>query len=288
MMDFADRLLPARPDIAAKHLRGQVEAERFVKGDRLSVTASLLDLTLVPDPGAERQTQLLHGERFMVYETREDGLSWGQSERDGYVGYVASAGLSQIRPVGQTVTALWSHVYPEPKDRARPQAELPYLAQIATSGESGNYARLRDGGYVPRRHLAPIEGDFTAQAERFIGVPYLWGGRSARGIDCSSLVQLAIQATGLDAPRDSDMQLALLGEHLDPDADLQRGDLIFWHRHMGVMRDADTLLHANAHHMAVAFEPLAETIARIARNGGGDVTGRKRLRVWKKRKPARS
>jgi cell wall-associated NlpC family hydrolase len=130
---------------------------------------------------------------------------------------------------------------------------------------------------VPRAHLAPVAGDFVAQAERFLGAPYLWGGRSARGIDCSALVQLALLAAGREAPRDSDMQAALLGTELPARAALRRGDLVFWKGHVGIMRDRDTLIHANAHHMAVAAEPFGPAAARIAAAGGGPVTGRRRL-----------
>lgn len=273
---FANRLCPARPDLAAARLQGRVEAARFVEGTRRRVGASLLDLTLVPDPAAECATQLLPGEVFTVYETRDDGLAWGQCEADGYVGYVAAAGLGPDRPAGRLVTALWSHVYAEPTLRARVIADLPMLADVEATGTEGAYAALAGGGYVPAAHLAPVPGDLVAMAARLIGVPYLWGGRSARGIDCSGLVQLAMAAAGLPAPRDSDMQAALIGQPLDPEAPLQRGDLVFWRGHVGILTGADRLLHANAHAMAVAGEPLAEAVARITSSGGGPVTARRR------------
>ncbi|TPE52649.1 C40 family peptidase [Amaricoccus solimangrovi] len=273
---FARRLVPARPDLAADHLRGSVTAERYVPGTRYAVGAPLLDLSLTPDPEAGRDTQLLHGESFVVYETREDGLAWGQAELDGYVGYVAAEGLVAPRSRGQRITALWSHCYPAPLTRAKPVLELPFLAEVPVAGTSADFARLRDGRHVPRPHLAPVEGDFVDQAARFLGVPYLWGGRSARGLDCSALVQLALLATGIEAPRDSDMQAALLGEALAPDAPARRGDLVFWKGHVGILTDPETLLHANGHHMAVAREPLGLAIERIAAAGGGGVIARRR------------
>jgi cell wall-associated NlpC family hydrolase len=150
------------------------------------------------------------------------------------------------------------------------------LADVAAAGEEGAYVGLVGGGYVPAAHFAPVPGDLVAIAGRLTGVPYLWGGRTARGIDCSGLVQLAMAAAGLPAPRDSDMQAALIGKPLDPEAPLQRGDLVFWRGHVGILTDADRLLHANAHAMAVAEEPLAEAVARIAASGGGPVTARRR------------
>jgi cell wall-associated NlpC family hydrolase len=277
MTPFPGRLLPARPDLAAEHLRGRVVAARFVAGTRCCVRPALLDLTLTPEPGAELATQLLHGERFIVYERRPDGLAWGQAELDGYVGYVAASALGAVQSPGQRITAVWSQVYPRPAVRARVQSELPFLAEVAIAGTTGAFARLRAGGHVPRAHLAPLSGDFVDQAERFVGTPYLWGGRSARGIDCSGLIQLALLAVGRAAPRDSDMQAALLGAELPARAALRRGDLVFWNGHAGIMRDRDTLIHANAHQMAVTAEPFAAVAARVAAAGGGPVIARRRL-----------
>jgi cell wall-associated NlpC family hydrolase len=240
------------------------------------VTAALLDLTAAPEPQAELATQLLHGEAFTVYETRGDGLAWGQAALDGYVGYVSAAGLGPAGEPGRRTTALWSQIYPRPKIRARAETELPFLAEVSGEEAEDGFVRLREGGYVPRPHLEPVAGDFVAQAERFLGVPYLWGGRSARGIDCSALVQLALIACGVPAPRDSDMQAAMVGSLLEPDATPRRGDLVFWKGHVGILRDDTTLLHANAHHMAVASEPLETAVTRIAAAGGGPVTARRR------------
>jgi len=268
---FAARLRPARADLAAEQLRGQVAAATFVRGHPMRVMPALLDLTVTPDRGAERATQLLHGESFIAYEIRPDGLAWGQAELDGYVGYVDAASLGRHRGPGRRVTALWSHVYASPSARAQVQAELPLFASVHVSGSTGAYYKLRDGGFVPRPHLEPVPGDHVTHAERFVGVPYLWGGRSVRGIDCSGLVQLALLASGKTAPRDSDMQAALVGAPLRAGAALRRGDLIFWAGHVAIVRDPDTLIHANGHHMAVVVEPMRATLARI-----GPVTVRRR------------
>jgi hypothetical protein len=240
------------------------------------VAAELLDLTMEPAPEAERWTQLLHGEAFRVF-AEEGGFAWGRSEVDGYVGYVPAAGLGAPVAEGRAVTALAAPVYPGPSIKLRERALLPWLARVAVEGEAEGFARLAGGGCLCSQHLAPVAGDFVAQAARLLGVPYLWGGRSPRGLDCSALVQLALAATGVGAPRDSDMQEAWLGEALPETAPPARGDLVFWKGHVGIMEDAATLLHANAFHMAVAREPFAEAAARIAASGGGPVTARRRL-----------
>ncbi len=276
---FAARLLPARPDLAASHLEDRGTAARFAEGTPRAVIAPLLDLAATPDPRAERATQLLHGEGFVVY-AEEEGLAWGQSLADGYVGWVAAEGLGQPIPEGAQVTALAAHVYPAPDIKRRPVAALPFLARLALDEAAApptGFAALRGGGYVCSAHLAPRAGDAVDHAERFLGVPYLWGGRSAAGLDCSALVQLALAAAGVAAPRDSDMQAALLGEPLPEHQPLRRGDLVFWRGHVGIVADDGLLVHANAHHMAVSREPLAEVEARVAQAGGGPVTGRRRL-----------
>ncbi len=274
---FADRLVPARPDLAAEHLRGRVVASAFAVGLARRVTAPLLDLTVTAEPGATRATQLLHGETFTVYEQRPDGRAWGQAALDGYVGYVDAGHLGPVIGTGRRITALWSHFYAKPLVQGEVTHDLPFLAEVPVAGTSGGFARLRGGGFVPTAHLAPVPRDFVAVAERFLGVPYLWGGRSTRGIDCSGLVQLALLATGRAAPRDSDMQAALVGLELGAKTPAQRGDLVFWRGHVGMMRDAETLLHANAFHMAVAAEPLAAVVSRVMGSGGGAIVTQRRL-----------
>ena len=242
------------------------------------MTAPLLDLTTTPDPASERATQLLHGETFTVYERRPDGRAWGQAALDGYVGYVDSRHLGRVIGSGRRVTALWSHLYERPLVRGAIAHELPFLAEIPVCGTSGAFAKLRGGGFVPTAHLAPLAGDFVAQAERFVGVPYLWGGRSVRGIDCSGLVQMVLLATGRIAPRDTDMQAALLGAEIGaPDAAAPRRPRVLEGPRRDHARRQELLLHANAHHMAVASEPLAAVVARVWRRGGGAITARRRL-----------
>lgn len=277
---FARRLVAARPDLAAAHLKGQVTAQAYTSGVLRIVTAPLLDLRLSPEEEMGLATQLVHGEPFTVYETRFDGLSWGQSGWDGYVGYAATDGLEAPRRVSGEllrVTARSSHIYGRPDIKAAVRTVLPCLAEVATIGTGGGFAELAGGGFVPVAHLAALEGDAVDMARRFLGVPYLWGGRSAAGIDCSGLVQIALTAAGSGGVwRDSDMQEALLGMRLAPDAPAQRGDLVFWKGHVGITTGEGSVIHANAHHMAVSEEPLAAVIARIEASGGGPVTCRRR------------
>lgn len=272
---FAARLLPARADLAAEELRGRVTATHFARGEPRRVTTALLDLTSTPDPRAERATQLAYGEVFVVYEDRTDGLVWGQAALDGYVGFVDSGALATAPGPRTRLTAPWSHIYETPSARGRNLGDLPCLSEIPVAGTSGDFARLRGGGFVPRQHLAPI-ADWVGVAEKFAGAPYLWGGRSILGIDCSGLVQVAMLAAGRPALRDSDMQATLVGTPLATRSRLARGDLVFWKGHVGIMIDRTILLHANAHHMAVAYEPLETAISRIAAAGGGPVTGKRR------------
>jgi cell wall-associated NlpC family hydrolase len=156
---------------------------------------------------------------------------------------------------------------------------LPFGARVSITGAAERFAVTQSGGHIPARHLAPvaaIEDDFVTVAERFLGTPYLWGGKTSLGLDCSGLAQVALTACGIACPRDSDMQEQALGAPLDANANLQRGDLLFWKGHMGIVRDPTTLVHANAYHMAVALEPIADAIPRI-RASDGPPTAVKRL-----------
>ena len=270
MMDR--RRTPIRHDIAAEHLRGQVEGREFVEGVPTQVGVSLLNLAVNADPNSGMATQLLFGEGFTVYDRIPDlGLSWGQSDRDGYVGYVASEGLMAPVKGQKQITALSALIYSKPDLKSQPVGAYSMGCRVAVEAEENGYARLGEGMFTPLVYLGPVAGDFVSVAEKFIGVPYLWGGRSYFGLDCSALVQISMQAVGLDAPRDSDMQAAELGEVIS--APSKRGDLGFWDGHVGIMQDANTVLHANAHHMAVVSEPLADVVGRSA----GPITVTRRL-----------
>jgi cell wall-associated NlpC family hydrolase len=278
-MKIDPRITAARPDLAASHLSGAVEADRFVEGRAMRVALPLLPLTMKPDPDAPLDTQLLMGEGFTIYDMDDQtGLAWGQSARDGYVGWVPQAGLEAPAKVTHHVTQPLALLYAEPEMKGRPVDALPYLAQVEVVGQSGRWLELAEGVWVPGRHLsdAPDAGDWVALAERFIDAPYLWGGRSAMGLDCSALVQLARLGAGHDCPRDSDMQQAL-GREVPLDGPFQRGDLVFWKGHIGIMLDEEIMLHANAFHMAVRRERLSLARDRIEAQGDGPMTAARRL-----------
>lgn len=267
------RLTPARPDLAARYLEGKVNAARFVDGETFEVIAPLAPLRDAPRTDAMLQTEALQGERVTVYDRPGDGWAWGQLESDGYVGWLPDAVFGPVGPVPtHKVAALRTFVFPGPSIKLPPRAALTLGTTLAVARIEDNFAITNDGGYLPAQHLAPlahIEPDFVAVAERFVGTPYLWGGKSSLGIDCSGLVQISLAAGGIRAPRDSDMQEASLGADvpLSHIAQLRRGDLLFWKGHVAIARDATTLVHANAHHMATAVEPTHAAVARIAAAG---------------------
>jgi cell wall-associated NlpC family hydrolase len=272
------RLNAYRPDLADDALRGRVDAPRYVKGERRQVVAPVLPVRREPRFDATLDTEALLGETVTVFDESE-GWAWVQLARDGYVGYMPSDGLSR-NIVGPThrVATLRTYVYLEPDGKAPALSLLSLNARVTCEAEAGKFLALAGGGFVPVRHLAP-EGeaapDHVAVAESFLGAPYLWGGRTSVGLDCSGLVQLAAEAAGHFCPRDADMQAAELGEPGDPAA-LGRGDLVFWEGHVGIMTSDEHLLHANAHHMAVELEPLALARERI-RAAGYEVTCVRRL-----------
>jgi cell wall-associated NlpC family hydrolase len=274
------RRVPARSDLAAAHLLGAFPAPRYAEGVPHQVSAAVAPLRARPDPDAEQETQVLFGETFTVYD-EAGGFAWGQAQLDGYVGYVDVEALSApvVAPTHKII-ALRTYVFSRASLKSAPHYLLSMNARVTVEDREGRYLKLARSGWVPDLHVAPLDtfaADWVAVAERFLGSPYQWGGRESLGLDCSGLVQTAMHAAGLPCPRDSDMQAGELGQAAAIDLDrLSRGDLVCWKGHIGIMLDAERLLHANAHHMATAIEPVREAVARIALTTG-PVTAVRRL-----------
>ena len=272
-----NRITPARPDLAAAYLKDTVDAARFAEGVRQRVVRGRTALHAEPETNSMRQTELLFGEIFTVYE-QKNGWVWGQAQSDSYVGYLHSACLGAGHEPDNRVTALATPLLPTCDVKSVLYDMLPLGAVVRVEARRNGFAHLAGGGFVHEGHLAVLafhEPNFVSVAERFIGVPYVWGGKTAAGLDCSGLIQIALQAAGIAAPRDTDMMEKALGLPVAR-AEIRRGDLIFWKGHMGVMLDGVRLLHANAFHMEVFAEPLDQAIARIEKTAG-PVTSIKRL-----------
>lgn len=276
------RLTPARPDLAAKYLEGKVKATRFVSGEEFEISDAIAPLREAPSSDAALLTQALKGERVTIYDRNGEGFAWGQLANDGYVGWLPDRALAKPAAVPtHKVTSLRTFAFPGPSIKLPPAETLVMGAALTVIREDGPFAVTREGWYLPRQHVGAIdcyEEDFVAVAERFVGTPYLWGGKSSLGIDCSGLVQVSLNAADTRCPRDSDMQQDGLGRTLGlaESSKLQRGDLIFWKGHVAIVRDAVSIVHANAHHMATVIEDTRKAITRI-KAAGSEITAVKRL-----------
>ena len=269
------RLHPTNGRVAHASLEGRVAAERFTEGEPARVTALVADL--LSRPGV-RERQLLFGEDFLVLD-REGSFAFGRSGRDGYVGWLLAAALGAPAEATHWLAVPASHAYAGPSIKDRELGLLSLGARFTVVAETEKFLVTDLGWHIPRPHLRPL-GDWHADpvtvAEGLLHTPYLWGGNSRSGIDCSGLVQMSCLACGLPCPADSDMQRAL-GRELEPEEPVRRGDLLYWKGHVAWVADERRMLHANAHSMSVAYEDMAGGLARIEA-AGTPLLSRRRIR----------
>ena len=282
-MNLDPRTTPLRDGVAGRSLEGVARAEVYLDPKLRVCAAPAAGIHRSPDLGSEQMDQLLFGETFEVIE-EEGGFLWGQAPRDGYVGFVAAQALAAPAPEPtHRIAAVRTYAFAEPSIKSRASGPYSMNSLVAVEAVEGRLAKAAGAGWMAVEHLAPVgvfETDMAAVAERFLGAPYLWGGRESLGLDCSGLSQAALFACGKACPRDADQQ-AEMGRAIGR-AEFARGDLVFWRGHMAIGLDPPGLeggriVHANGHHMAVAIEPLDLAIGRIDAAGVGQPTAFRRL-----------
>jgi cell wall-associated NlpC family hydrolase len=272
------RLTLIRDGLADVRLEGLVSAERFATAAPMQASAPIASIRKAPAPDAEQEDQLAFGERFdVLFEV--DGFAFGQARRDGYVGYVTSDALSAplLAPTHR-VSAIRTYGFSEPDIKSAIVGLYSLNALVTVEAREGRFVRGARSGWFIEAHLTPVgrgESDYVAVAQRFLGAPYQWGGRESLGLDCSALIQQSLAACNRACPRDTDLQRGFFPE-IDA-SERRRGGLVFWKGHVAILLDPDTILHANAHHMATAIEPLAQAIARIEAAGVGAPLGYRRV-----------
>ena len=265
------RIHAYRKDLADASLRSMVSAERYAEPGIRQCVRGVLPLLSEPSPDARQVSQIRFGEFLDVFEMREDGFAWVQNRADNYVGYIPyeNALRDVIADLSHRITVLSSFIYPEPDIKSPPMDELTLGSYVQPTETNGKFVGLASGGYVFASHIVPatdvVTPDYVFTAGRLIASPYLWGGRTPKGVDCSGLVQLALELAGIDAPRDSDQQREAFGKPLENhwrDTTWKRGDLVFFPGHVGIMTGADHMIHANAYTMGVTVEPLLDVLTR--------------------------
>lgn len=265
-----------RPDLADLALAETHFAPHYAAAVPLVCVADQAFLYGEPDARQSATSELLFGESFHVLDVRAD-WAWGYSSHDHYVGYLRRDALGlPTAPTHRT-----RHVAPvfTAADIKSPVVRVFPIGSLVAGTPGESFLDVA-GGHIHSRHVVPIsqhEEDWVAVAERYLGQPYIWGGRGNRGVDCSGLVQMALGACGIPCPRDSDQQAAALGAPIPDGEALRRGDLVFFPGHVGMMADETRLLHANAHWMSTVIEPLADVVARLSASHDTPITARRRI-----------
>ena len=271
------RLHAYRPDLAAESLKGRVDVPRFSAGRPAQVVRGVADLKRRPEAAAPLDTQLLAGEIVTVYD-EADGWAWVQNRTDDYVGYIRDTALgSDVHVTSHTVRVLRTFLYPEPELKAPPRDALTMTSPVAVVGSEASFSEVRFGapwqnGWIYTAHLAAdgdVAPDHVETALAFLNTPYLWGGKSSLGLDCSGLIQVALMRAGVACPRDTDMQADAVGVALPADTVPRRGDLVYFPGHVAIALDDTMVVNANAHAMLVSIEPLADLEARVKQETGG-------------------
>lgn len=253
--------------------RAKPDPDRITKRDLAQVVVPLADLCRTPDGPRERQ--LIYGDAVTLFR-ENDGWGYVQSTKDGYCGYIRLSALGDVSSPTHKVSAPATHVYAKPDFKSPDVMSLSFASHLRVTDQIGKFAQT-EVGFVPLTHLLQISDTATDPADiatLFLGTPYLWGGNSRWGLDCSGLVQAALLACGIPCPGDSDQQQAIGVPAAKP---YQRNDLIFWEGHVALVVDTETLIHANAHTMSVTLEPIVATTRRIADQGDGTVTAHRRV-----------
>jgi cell wall-associated NlpC family hydrolase len=265
-----------RPDLADATLKNLVEAKRYVQPVIRQCIRGVVPLLAAPDPQAKQVSEIRYGEFLDVFElpgVRKGGFAWVQNRYDRYVGYLPFVEVlsEQIADLSSRISALRTFVYPEPDVKAPPIDELTLGSYVKLGPAENGFYRIATGGYVFAKHVGTADDavapDYVFTAGRMLNTPYLWGGRTPRGIDCSGLTQLSLEMAGYECPRDTDQQRAVFGKPLPAhwrDMPWRRGDLVFFEGHVGIMTGPDFIIHANAHHMQVTVEPLIDVVFRGA------------------------
>lgn len=283
MTSFDPRITPARGDIAAAHLRGKIGAKRYVDGTKHVAARGRTALRKEPSEDSGLETELLFGQSFTVYD-RGKRFLWGQANDDLCVGYVEADGLKAEEIVADhKVIAPATPLLPAPDAKRAVLDILPMNARVCVLERPDGFAKIKPAGFVFDAHLEPLSRrgrDWVAVAEQFVRAPYVWGGKTVAGLDCSGLVQVALESVGRQLPRDTDLQERAIEQRIEPAPDfsnLRRGDLVFWDGHVGIMLDCERLLHATSAFMQVVTEPVHDAVRRIEPIGG-PITSVRRIR----------